>query len=95
MNTNNKIQEVQLEITEAKQQVEMVIINVLERGDQLEDIEAKSMVLADTADMFKKQSKQLKKKMWWQNLKNILLIAFPVLCILVFIVVLLYFEFRK
>ena len=76
MNTNDKIQEVQLEIVEAKQQVEMVIINVLERGDKLEELEEKAIVLADTASMFKKQAKQIEKKMRCQKYKNILLIAF-------------------
>ena len=69
MNTNDKIQEVQLEIVEAKQQVEMVIINVIERGDKLEDLEEKSNQLVSSAGMFKKQAKKVERKMWWQNFK--------------------------
>ena len=69
MSSNDKIQEVQLEITEAKQQVEMVIINVIERGEKLEDLEEKSNQLVSSAGMFKKQAKKVKRKMWWQNLK--------------------------
>lgn len=81
MNTNDKIQEVQLEIIEAKKQVEMVIINVIKRGDKLEELEEKSNKLANTANMFNKKAKQVKKKMWWENfkMKIILLVIFLII----------------
>ena len=74
MNTNDKIQEVELEIISAKEQVESVIINVIERGDKLEDIEQKSNNLANSANMFTKKANQVQNKMWWQNFKMKLLL---------------------
>lgn len=94
MNTNDKIKDIELEIISSKVQVESVIVNVLERGDKLEDLEDKAIVLADSADMFRKQAKQIKKRMCCEKYKNYLLIGIPILCIIVFIIALLYYEFK-
>ena len=94
MNTNDKIQEVEMEIVEAKNQVEAVIINVLERGDRLEDIEEKAEEMADMANMFKKRAVEVRKKMWWQDKKGMAILVFMVLLILTFIGFLLYYELK-
>ena len=92
MNTQDKIKDVEMEIIECKNQVEAVIINVLARGDKLEDLEEKSIVLADTANLFSKKAYKVKRKMCCEEYKGKLLLLFMVLCILAFIGALIYYE---
>ncbi len=92
MNTQDKIQDVEMEIVKCKNQVEAVIINVLERGDKLEDLEEKVIVLADTANLFSKKAYKVKKKMCCEEYKGKLLLLFMVLCILAFVGTLLYYK---
>ena len=94
MNTNDKIQEVEMEIVKCKDQVEAVIINVLERGEKLEDLEEKAIVMADMANLFSKKAYKVKKKMCCKEYKGYLLLLFMVLCILTFIGFLLYYELK-
>jgi len=93
MNTQDKIQEVEMEIIKSKEQVEAVIINVLKRGDKLEDLEEKSIILADTANLFSKKAYKVKKKMCCGEYKGKLLL-FMVLCFLTFIGFILYYKLK-
>jgi len=67
MNSHNKLEEVELEIVESKNQVESVIINVLERGDKLEELQMKSDKLVDSANLFTKRAKKVERKMCCQK----------------------------
>jgi len=94
MNSNNNIQEIELEIVKTKNQVEVVILNVIERGEKLENLEEKALVLVSSASMFNKTAKKVERKMCCEKWKNILLIGILVLCILIFIIALLYSGFK-
>ena len=94
MNTNDKIQEVEMEIIQCKDQVEAVIINVLERGDRLEELEEKSIEMADMANLFSKKAYKVKKKMCCEEYKGKLLLLFMVLIFLTFIGFVLYYNFN-
>lgn len=91
---NGKIEDVQLEIEESKKQVETVIVNTLERGDQLSDLENKTKDLIHAADMFRKRSKKVKRKFCCKEYKGKILILFMILCIIIFICVLIYYEYH-
>jgi hypothetical protein len=91
MNTNDKIQEVEIEIVEAKQQVEAVIINILERGEKLEDLGEKAIILVDTSNLFSKKAYKVKKKMCCKKYKAKLILLFMVLLGLTFIAFILYY----
>lgn len=60
---------------------------VAERGDHLEDLQDKSDMLADNADMFRVRSKTLHRNMWWQHCRMRLLIAFVVIVLLLIIII--------
>ena len=89
MNTNDKIKDVQLEIIQYKQQVESVIINVIERGEKLSELEDKSNNLVLSAGMFSKKAKEVKRKMWWQHFKMKILMLVIFLIIVGVIITLL------
>lgn len=84
--TEQKIKDVELEIVESKKQVESVIVNVLERGDKLEDLENKAEDLKEAGALFAKESKKVKRKMWWQKSKVHFCIAVVVVVIVGIIV---------
>jgi len=59
---------------------------VLERDAKLTDIEDKSEGLRDGANRFSKTSTQVKKKMWWKNVKYMLAIIAVILVVILVIV---------
>ena len=89
MNTNQKIEEVELEIIESKNQVQSVIINVLERGDKLEQLQDKSDKLMEAGNLFNKQAKKVERKMCCQKLRtNMMLIGIIVAIIVILAIIL-------
>lgn len=68
--TKNKIQEVELEIVQSKEQVSVAINSALERGDNLEELETKSKELEGSAKIFVKKTKQVKWKAWRDKMTN-------------------------
>jgi len=64
------------------------IEKVLERGERIELLVDRTENLNQTAFKFKKQSTQLKRAMWWKNVKIMVILAFVVLVIIYFIVAL-------
>ncbi len=94
MNTNDKIKDVEMEISKCKKQVEAVIINVIERGDKLEDIQEESLVMADMANLFSKKAYKVRRKMCCEEYKAKLLLLFMVLCILTFIGASIYYGLK-
>jgi len=81
MNTNQKIQEVELEIVSSKRQVEAVISSTIRRGDRLEDILDKAENMKEEASLFEKAAKKVKRSMWWKKAKPLVIIGIVVLVI--------------
>jgi len=82
-----KILRVQEDINDVTDLMRQNIESVVDRGEHLELLMDKSDGLSSQANAFKKQSTGLRKAMWWQNIKKMLLLAFVlvvVLCVIVF-----------
>jgi len=92
--TNDKVEDVQLEIEESKNQVHAIIIDVIERGEKISNLEEKSNELVDTADLFNKKAKKIKRRMCCQEHKMKLLIFFIILCIIALIGTLIYYKYH-
>lgn len=58
---------------------------VLERGERIEVIVDKTEDLQSQADQFRRQGRDLRNKMWWQNMKMKLLIAAAVILLIIVI----------
>ena len=54
---------------------------VLERGERLDDVAAKSETMRDQAAAFRNKGRQLRRQMWWQNVKWTLLLIIVVLLV--------------
>ena len=59
---------------------------VIERGSTLDNIEQKATTLNVSAVIFKKNSVQLKNKMWWQN-KAYIMIGVGVFLVIITIII--------
>ena len=64
------------------------IDKVLERGEKIELLVDKTEALNQSAYKFEKQSRSLKNDLWCRGVRNKLIIAFVIILIILFIVVL-------
>jgi len=82
----DKINRVRGEIDEVKSVMVTNIEKVLERGERIELLVDRTENLNQAAFKFKKQSTQLKRAMWWKNVKIMIILIFVVLVIIYFVV---------
>ena len=86
-NTNPKTQLIKEQITEVKDIVRNNIVRVIDREDQMSDLQDKTEDLGEGAALFGKRSKQLRKQMWWKKFKMQLIVAFSIILILLIIII--------
>lgn len=83
-----KVAAVQKKVDEVKNIMVDNIERVLERGEKIELLVDKTDNLRFQADKFHKTGRQLRSKMWWQNMKMKILVVLVVL-ILIFVIFLI------
>ena len=83
---DNKIAEVNDKVEATKQVMKDNVQKVIERGDNIETLIEKTDILVQTSDSFRVNTKTLKQKIWWKNVKIwiILIIVVLVLFWLIF-----------
>mmetsp|Transcript_9811 Transcript_9811/g.21855 ORF Transcript_9811/g.21855 Transcript_9811/m.21855 type:complete len:144 (+) Transcript_9811:758-1189(+) len=81
----DKTKELLGKVEEVKGTMADNIAMILENTDKVEDLAEKSTVLTDQATEFQKKSKQLKKNMWWKDMKMTLLVGL-VVCLLLLVI---------
>ncbi|XWV24620.1 hypothetical protein QJ856_gp1165 [Tupanvirus deep ocean] len=86
-NNNEKLHFVQIELDETKDIMKKNIYNLLERGDKIENLHAKTEDLKKNSEDFRLGSRKLKDKMCWQNYKMTVLIVIIILAILAMIII--------
>lgn len=87
--TAAKSAKVQKEVDEVKGIMEKNVSDAMARGEQLNDLEAKTLALEEGSKSFAKNSKKVSSNLWWTNMKYIAIIA----GIIVFLVLLFVFWF--
>jgi len=83
----DKVTKVKEDLDNVKSVMVQNIEKVLDRGERIELLVDKTENLNQAAVKFKKQSTQLKKRMWWKNAKLYLIIAVVLIIIVLLIVV--------
>mmetsp|Transcript_32079 Transcript_32079/g.67469 ORF Transcript_32079/g.67469 Transcript_32079/m.67469 type:complete len:97 (+) Transcript_32079:232-522(+) len=83
----DKIQRVQEDLHDVTEMMRQNIEAVVDRGEHLELLMDKSDNLSSQARQFQKQSKGLRKALWWKNVKMMLSLAFVFLFIIMIVVV--------
>ena len=81
----DKIGHLQAQIEDVKGVMVENIEKVLERGERIEVLVDRTDQLNSQAQVFQKRSTQLKRAMWWQNMKMQLLLGF--VCILIIFII--------
>lgn len=78
----------------AKKQVDDVkgimgenVQRIIARGENLQDLDDRANNLTANANEFQRTSRTLKRKMWWQNLKMMLVLGLIVIVVIVIIIV--------
>eukprot|EP00732_Lithocolla_globosa_P006534 Lithocolla_globosa_v1_NODE_7658_length_917_cov_25.230858.p1 type:complete len:236 gc:universal NODE_7658_length_917_cov_25.230858:842-135(-) len=82
----DRINEVRNEIDTVKNVMVQNIEKVLERGERMELLVDKTDNLNQQAFQFSKRSTQLKRAMWWKNIKLMIILAFVCLIVLYILV---------
>jgi len=82
----SKILAINEDLDQAKKTLYINIDKVLERGSKIELLVDKSDNLNAHANQFRKTSKKLKRRLWWQNLRYMFMI-FAVVLLIIYIIV--------
>ena len=65
----NKLEYAQRQVSEVTEVMRQNVAKVMERDDNLAELESKAGDLVMGASQFQTQSTHLKRKMWWKNMK--------------------------
>lgn len=90
----DKVAAIQSEIAAVKEVMMENIAAVLRRGEKLEDMVERSENIAIEANHFKRNAVQLKRTMWWKNMKLWLIVIAVIIIIIVIIVIIICSNFK-
>ncbi|KAI7864186.1 synaptobrevin-domain-containing protein [Spinellus fusiger] len=79
---NQKTARVQAQVDEVVNIMQENIDKVMQRGERLDDLRGKTEDLQSTAGHFRRGANQVRKRMWWKDLKWKIIIAVTILVIL-------------
>ncbi|KAI8969662.1 synaptobrevin-domain-containing protein [Pilobolus umbonatus] len=79
---NNKTTQIQQQVDEVVNIMQGNIDKVLQRGERLDDLRGKTEDLEATAKHFRRGANQVRKRMWWKDLKWKIIIGVTILVIL-------------
>ncbi len=77
-NSRSKVESIRAKVEDVKSTMVDNIERVLERGERLDDIAAKSDAMRDHAQTFRAKGRSLRRQMCWQNAKWMILLALVV-----------------
>ncbi|KAI9190395.1 Vesicle membrane receptor protein (v-SNARE) [Blastocladiella emersonii ATCC 22665] len=83
----NKTKAVQAQVSEVVGIMQNNIEKVMERGEKMETLAAKTEDLQNSSNQFKRGATKVRKAMWWKDLKLKLMIAAVVVIILLIIII--------
>ncbi|KAI9322540.1 synaptobrevin-domain-containing protein [Dichotomocladium elegans] len=79
---DSKTAHVQAQVDEVVNIMQDNIDKVMQRGERLDDLRGKTEDLQSTAHHFRRGANQVRKRMWWKDLKWKIIIAVTILVIL-------------
>ncbi|KAK7067220.1 Vesicle-associated membrane protein 4 [Halocaridina rubra] len=84
---SDRLKDVRVQIEEVTDVMRDNVGRLLERGDQLDNLQDRSEGLATTSDQFRTSATRLRRNMWWQNTRAKICIGIAVTVILLLIFV--------
>lgn len=89
---DSKIKELQDDVNEITNVMKTNINKVLERGDRVEALNERSELLSSHANEFRINSRNIRKKFWWENFRLKMIMG---LIFLAIVGLILYFTLRQ
>jgi len=65
----SKLEQTQVQVQEVVTIMKSNVDKVLERDSRLSELDTRADALSNSAQLFERRSTQIRKKMWWNNLK--------------------------
>ncbi|TPX65946.1 hypothetical protein SpCBS45565_g04782 [Spizellomyces sp. 'palustris'] len=87
-----KTEQVLKEVNETVDIAQDNIQKLMARGENLEQLQGKTENLATQANRFKKSAKEVRRKMWWQNVKMQVCLACLVLFLLAVVILIVLWQ---
>ena len=88
--TTGKSAKVQKQVDDVKGIMEKNVSDAMARGEQLDDLEAKTLALEEGSKSFAKNSKQVSSNIWWKNMKYWAIIIGVIVAIILIIVMVIW-----
>merc|ERR1711893_95431 len=85
-NTTTKIQSTQQQVQEVIDVMQNNVQQVIQRGDNLEDLSSRADSMQMSAREFQAQGTAIRKKMWWKNMKMMIIIGVVIAVVILIIV---------
>merc|ERR1719436_1320185 len=85
-NTTTKIQSTQQQVQEVIDVMQNNVQQVIQRGDNLEDLSSRADSMQMNAREFQAQGTAIRKKMWWKNMKMMIIIGVTVAIVILIII---------
>ncbi|XP_076940017.1 vesicle-associated membrane protein 722-like isoform X2 [Bidens hawaiensis] len=83
----SKLSKVKAQVTEVKGVMMENIVKVLDRGENIDILVDKTADLRTQAQEFRENAEQLRRKMWWKNMKITLIVLGIIIALILIIVV--------
>lgn len=90
--SNDKTAKVKKQVDDVTKIMEHNVQDAMKRGEQLNDLEAKTAALEEGSRAFSKNTAQVKSNLWWKNMKYWAIIIGVLVAI---VLVLVFIFFRK
>ena len=81
----NKINEINIELNEAKDMMKNNIKELSKNVENVEDLEQKAVALKEGAKAYNDQAIKLKRATWWQNCKWLIILILVIILLLIII----------
>lgn len=89
---NDKINVMKNQVEEVKTIMSQNLESVLERGENLRNLEDKTEELSEQAKTFQVTSRKVKRKTWWANMKMKIVLVFGVLAACIALILIILFS---
>ena len=83
--TTDKSAKVQEQVNEVKVVMEQNVADAMSRGEQLNDLEAKTLALEEGSKSFAKNTNQVSSNLWWKNVKYTAIIVGIIVLVVLFL----------
>jgi len=89
------VHQVQKEVDGVIDTMKENISKAIEREGKLDDLSKKTDILTEDASIFRDRGRDLRKKMWWKNVKMWIIIIMVALILIAIIVGIIYSQVKK